>query len=474
MQRLKKIGKITAKSSLQVKNSKIGIGFEKLDRDLFDPEKAYDKVAQLGVKWVRIQSGWAKTEREKGKYDFVWLDKIVDNLIKRGLKPWICLCYGNGIYDENAAKIFGSVGVPPIFTAEQKEAWRNYVKALVTRYKDKVTHYEVWNEPDGDWCWKHGVNARELGLFTADTGKAIHEVFPQAEVIGLVQCLPDVQYIEEAFDGTGMAENINAVSFHEYNVFENYVPERVSALRAVTSVFKKDLKIIQGESGSQSRADGRGALHDKLWSEKAQVKQLTRHTLTDLMCGVEFTSYFSCMDMVEALNGSVDNKSSYLDYGYFGVLRADFDENGIAIGTYSQKPAYYALQTLCSVFADDCEYKSDMPVIFKPGYYNAYCQTDCGRHDLTFGFFERENGGQCLVYWKPENILTTDFTGCTSLQIFTKHGGLKLVDLCNGDVYELNDDMIEIQGKCMLLKHIPVKDTPLAIVTDGFCDWERI
>ena len=97
MQRLTRIGKIRAKNSAEIGCSRIGIGFEKLDRDVFDPEKAYDKLAAAGVKWARIQSGWAKTERERGVYDFAWLDSIVDNLLCRGVRPWICLCYGNGL-----------------------------------------------------------------------------------------------------------------------------------------------------------------------------------------------------------------------------------------------------------------------------------------------------------------------------------------------------------------------------------------
>ena len=66
MEQLKKIGKVTPKSSKEINYSKIGLGFEKLDRDVFDPEKAYDKVAECGVKWARIQSGWKKTEKQKG------------------------------------------------------------------------------------------------------------------------------------------------------------------------------------------------------------------------------------------------------------------------------------------------------------------------------------------------------------------------------------------------------------------------
>ena len=120
MERLIKVDTIKPKCSKDIKASRLGLGFEKLDRDVFDPENAYDKVAELGVKWIRLQSGWAKTEKVKGVYDFEWLDKIVDNLISRGLLPWMCLCYGNGLYTDEANKYFGAVGCPPIHTEEEK------------------------------------------------------------------------------------------------------------------------------------------------------------------------------------------------------------------------------------------------------------------------------------------------------------------------------------------------------------------
>ena len=41
--------------------SRIGIGFEKLDRAVFDPNKAYDKVAKIGIKPIRTVEG-APTE----------------------------------------------------------------------------------------------------------------------------------------------------------------------------------------------------------------------------------------------------------------------------------------------------------------------------------------------------------------------------------------------------------------------------
>ncbi len=131
MYRLKEIGKVKTKKAAEISSSRLGIGFEKLDRDVFDPEKGYDKMSEIGIKWVRIQSGWQKTEKVKGVYDFAWLDAIVDNIIARNMTPWICVCYGNAIYGGMAEEVIGAVGCPPIHTEEQIEAWHNYCIAQV-------------------------------------------------------------------------------------------------------------------------------------------------------------------------------------------------------------------------------------------------------------------------------------------------------------------------------------------------------
>ena len=62
MEQLNPVGKIRIKAASEIRTCPIGIGFEKLDRNVFSPDKAYDKVAGVGVKWARIQSGWARCE----------------------------------------------------------------------------------------------------------------------------------------------------------------------------------------------------------------------------------------------------------------------------------------------------------------------------------------------------------------------------------------------------------------------------
>lgn len=466
MEQLKKIGKIIPKKSSEIKHSKISLGFEKLDRDVFDPEKAYDKVCECGVKKVRLQSGWQRTEKEKGVYDFAWLDTIVGNFLKRGIEPWICLCYGNSLYNDMAKKVFGAVGCAPIFSVEEKQAWINYVKATVKRYKGKVNYFEVWNEPDGDWCWKHGANAAELGSFTLDTAKAIKEANPDAKTIGGVVCQRRLDFLNTAFK-TGMGEYLDFISFHEYTHDERSVYEKVESYRALAKHYNPNIELIQGESGTQSKSGGHGALWEGAWTEEIQAKQLARHTLADLLSDVHFTSYFSCVDMIEALNGSVDDKASYLDYGYFGILGADFDENGKSTGEYYKKPSYYVLQNICSLFAEDIRL-CKQPV-FVHSYYTARkYENQLHRYEITSGSFERD-GGKAFVYWYPSNIMTTSYQSSITLEIFTEYKDMMLMDIMDGSIYEIPETMIEDKSNGVyVIKELPIKDTPLVLTLGKF------
>lgn len=49
-----KIGKLKTYTSPEIENSCISIGFECLDRDLFDAIKCYDHLAKTGVKHARV------------------------------------------------------------------------------------------------------------------------------------------------------------------------------------------------------------------------------------------------------------------------------------------------------------------------------------------------------------------------------------------------------------------------------------
>ena len=466
MYRLKACGRIQAKKATDIASSRLGVGFEKLDRDAFDPEKAYDKVSEIGVKWIRIQSGWQKTEKEKGVYDFAWLDKIVDNLISRGMIPWMCVCYGNKLYGGMAQEVFGAVGCPPIFTEEQKVAWHNYCVALAAHYRGRVEHFEIWNEPDGLHGWEHGVSATEFGEFTIHTARALRKGNPASYIIGGALCKVNIPYLNEAFQ-TGMANEIDAVSFHAYHFDDRRLRPSIAALRAMINQYNPSLEIIQGESGAQSRPFGNGALKVGAWTPRKQCKHMLRHVITDLGMGVKFTSYFSSMDMMEALRGKVGDKKSYQDFGYFGLLGAEFDENGVATGDYPPKPSYDTLSYLASVFAGNVQ-ETELPILIASD-----TAPHCGGvPSLSWGEVESfgftlDNGSYAYAYWAPVNHLTQDFESAVTFHC-SNLGEVRLVDPMDGTVYELPPEILERDTfGGMVLHLLPIRDYPLLLIFGG-------
>lgn len=467
MDRLKKIGSVAACQASLTSPSPIGLGFEKLDRGLFDPEQAYDQVAELGVHWIRIQSGWARTEREAGIYDFAWLDAVVDNLLSRGLQPWICLCYGNELYTPKAVEVFGAVGCPPINSERERRAWHDYVAALTAHFTGRVVWYEIWNEPDGEWCWKHGPDGHEYGEFVTASAAAIRQGDPAAQVIAGSICLDELQWINDVLN-TGAGACIDALTYHAYSPDETKGFNRVQALRALCRIYNPEIILIQGETGTQSRSDGAGAMNGGAWTPERQAKFLARHMIADLFDDVFFASYFSCMDMVEALNGTVDDKSSYLDYGYFGVLSADFDENGVATGNYSRKPSYRCLQVIASLFEDRPEHV-ELPVLLQSGSTRRIMRDEDPRSELLYGGFRKANGASAFLYWRPTELLTTSYESTISLEVAAIEGEARLIDLLDGSIYEIPESMVHNNG-CghRRFEHLPLRDYPLALCFGDF------
>lgn len=461
MFRFTKIGEIKAKSAKEVSFSRLGIGFEKLDRAVFDPNKAYDWLAAIGVKHIRLQSGWMRTEKERGVYDFSWLDEIVDRLISDGMQPWLCLCYGNPLYSEAAKEVFGAVGIPPIGSEEEKTAWRNYVKATVLHFRGRICEYEVWNEPDGKHCWKHGVSGAEYGRFAADTARAVKEADPGAKVYVGALCNANLPFICEAAD-EGMLELADALTYHCYTPFDRVMRDQLVTLKALAGRLKPGLAVIQGESGAQSRAGGHGALKTGGWTEDKQVRFMARHLVTDLYFGAEFASYFSTMDMIEALNGTNGDAASYLDYGYFGVLAANFDEKGFAVGEYTPKPSYRTLQVLASVFEGDIR-PCVLPVQPRPVKSPLVFGDDVTDFSLVTYSFERPDGTAATVFWNATDLMSVNFCGTESFRIGGMTRDIRLIDLCDGSVYAVPDSVVEEVPGGYTLKNFPLTDRPMMI-----------
>lgn len=488
MERLETIGHVRTYRSSEIKNVYFGIGLEKLDRAVFDPSKTYDPIAELGVKHVRLQSGWMRTEKTEGVYDFGWLDEVVDNLISRGLEPWLCLCYGNPLYSEDARKYYGAVGCPPIYSEREKTAWANYCRATAEHYLGRVKMYEIWNEPMGKWCWKRGPSATEYGQFAADTARTLKSVSPDIKVLGGSFHHFRADWIETALSTDDMYKYIDAVTYHGYSAFPERVLDEVAEYRKLLAKFG-DIPLIQGESGCPSSHRGHGAINDAAWTEAKQAKVLLRRQIIDLATGVELSTHFTTVDMIEALNGIEGDTASYLDYGYFGVLAAQFDDRGFSIGEYRPKMSYYALQNICGIFGEGAD-RADLAVTFAPerscyifshnegGPVFGLDREEAGRRfgmdesgeDLITAGFRKSNGSYAYAYYKPTNVITTSFESTVSFEIRGVSGEARIIDPMDGRVCAIPEGMISKIDGGYALHNAPLRDYPLIITFGNFCE----
>ncbi len=365
--------------------SKLCLGLECLERDLWEFEPVLPLIAASGVRQVRLQSGWQKTETSEGVYDFRWLDRIVDCLLAVKIRPFLCLCYGNRLYCEQPEKCpalqNGGVGHFPVVSERERRAWQDYVSATVAHFRGRIDQYEIWNEPDVsvfcrvDMPWQDAY--MELVRLTAPV---IRGMDPGAKIITCTAQFGAVDGLLEK----GLGEYTDVHSFHGYTFYPEISTgeskrNRISHLRNRAP----NLRFWRGEAGCPSYNDPKshGALSNIRASEIKQAKFLLRHLLCDLENeDIELTSYFHAYDFMHF--------SGQCRYHY-GLIRHE----GL-----SRKPSFACFQVLNHLFDQKVAPVYDRKLSF------AQKQTEDLDHSLLlslhFSSFQK-NGSIFFAYYLP-------------------------------------------------------------------------
>ena len=126
-------------------------------------ERDIKKIADMGYEFVHLaEFAWYNMEPEEGKYDFAWLDKVVNLCVKYKLKvlmctpsattpTWMCINYpetfimdGHYIRAEN-----GTRGLESIVNPKYRLFTEKIVAELAQRYgkNEHVIGWQIDNEP---------------------------------------------------------------------------------------------------------------------------------------------------------------------------------------------------------------------------------------------------------------------------------------------------------------------------------------
>lgn len=447
-------GTVRPRSTSEISGSNWLIGCETLDRDFADYHQYKEYIAPLGIKRLRMQAGWAKTERVAGVYDFGWLDAIIDDAVGRGFQPWLQTSYGNSIYPGGGGTNL-SAGLPTSPTA--LAAWDRWVAAMVTRYRSKVFDWEVWNEPN------FGDNTINTPQMTADfnirTAEIIKRIQPEARISGLALGHLGLEFAEAFFAHLaqrGKFHLFHNMTYHDYVYNPDANDAAVLELRAALHRHAPGMPLRQGENGAPSSGGaGRGALWDYPWSELTQAKWDVRRMLGNLGHDIE-TSLFGLAEM-NYTNGPINRLN------YKGILKSD-----ASLRVIRPKIAYYSTQNITSIFDDSLERIASLKklhTIAAAGPQDHAYRHSTDRDLAVYGYRNKRSGKQLYTLWQRENIPVDD--NRLSLQeIMITRCDMPdpvWVDIITGGVYDVPAANRRQEGAVSIFTGVPVYDAPVVL-----------
>jgi len=464
---LKKIGCLKPKSVKEVGNSNFTIDGAPVDRDFVDFDKYRDYLEPLGVNKIRILTGWAKSEKVKGKIDVAWLDHIVDWCLAHDINPLLELSYGNPIYP-GAGGAGLADGIPS--TPEGLKEWDRWVDFLANHFKGRVKEWAMWNEPD--LRSRANNTPPAIAAFNVRSAKILKRYMPNCRIHGLSLASPNPKRMEECIKPMG-----EDVKLFDTFIYHGYVPnpdlsyETDAARKAVIAKYAPHAKLRQGENGTASEFLATLALRYIPWSELSQAKYDLRRALGDLCHDVE-SGLFCIVDINYApptFEVPFCNRKGY--------LRLNSKNDIIQV-----KRAYYAIQNMVSVFNSDLTRIPEKKVsITDPSIALFEYQTRKG--EPLFVFWEkgrmickRREGGTRVEYdavidtksGRPSDSLTTR-------EVIFEWGGRLLkdpvwVDLITGWVYEIPAENQIRHADGITFVRIPAYDSPCFVTERAALD----
>ena len=141
------------------------------------PDDALDATAASGVGWVRVDNNWWSVEVAQGQRNWAALDRVVNSAAQRGLRIYMTIAYtpawasAGGSDDE-------SINDPP-----RAGTYAAYVRATVERYRDRVQHFGLWNEPNLEHFFE-GTVPQYLDSIVRPGAIAVREACPACQVLG--------------------------------------------------------------------------------------------------------------------------------------------------------------------------------------------------------------------------------------------------------------------------------------------------
>lgn len=271
-----------------------------------------DMIAATGAGWVREDFHWFWIEPQPGQYQWDYYDRMVDLFSTRGVQ------------------IIGVLGHPPgwatpewsddptniSFFAPDPERFADFAAAVIERYRYRIVHWEIWNEPDNPQFWWPQPDPVAYAQLLRTVYTRVAGVAPEVNIL-----LGGVNPFNPAYL-QALAENdawwaFDILNIHPY--VDPAMPEEqgeigqsaIASVRHVTA-WAGDKPIWVTEYGWSSRPSDRDPAGSI--SEDDQANYLVRGAVLLVEAGAQRVLWYSMKDEVQNGYGMMRFAKAYDDY----------------------------------------------------------------------------------------------------------------------------------------------------------------
>ncbi len=266
-------------------------------------EECFDLKAAAGMTWMRSWDfDWRSIEREQGRFDWRLQDMIVEEASKRGIRlmpvlgsswqhnekiPWnpdslpdwvLKTCPLSPVASPSEARKGYMTCLPSV------ELWSAYVTACVERYKGRISHWEMLNEPN------MFLTAEQYVTYMRATYMAMKKADNDARLVGL--CATGdlngniLAFMRDCFK-IGALDCCDLVSFHPYSArLDSSAPfsaeEMTTQVKALMREFGADKELWNTELFYLAPQ----TVDDNYFQHLIKGHELPRRCLIDLATGV--------------------------------------------------------------------------------------------------------------------------------------------------------------------------------------------
>jgi hypothetical protein len=128
---------------------------------------------------------WSHIEPVPGVRDWSRTDSVVEGLRAAGIEPLLTFygspSWANGVDPSTPDQKMYVPTEPDAFDA-WADAYEDFIRAAVRRYRGRVRLWEVWNEPNERFFWKPAPDVQRYATFFTRMRRAILDEDPGAEV----------------------------------------------------------------------------------------------------------------------------------------------------------------------------------------------------------------------------------------------------------------------------------------------------